>query len=48
MLGIWKPGRRLFTVAAILMLLTAAGHTLALFSPPEAGEMAVMAAMRGW
>ena len=23
----WKPGRRLFTVAAILMLLTAAAHT---------------------
>jgi hypothetical protein len=48
MVGIWKPGRRLFTAAAILMLLTAVGHTLGQFAPPEGGELAIIKAMSNY
>jgi len=44
---IWRPGRRLFTVAAVLMLLTAAAHTAGnVVEPPvDPAEQRVFAAM---
>src|SRR4051794_38871596 len=37
-MAIWKPGRRLFSTAALLMLLTAALHTIGnLSARPDAG-----------
>lgn len=49
MAGIWQRGRRLFTVASILMLLTAAFHTLVQFSPPgDAGETALISTMQSY
>jgi len=43
----WKRGRRLFTTAAILMVLTAAGHTIGNVAPIPQGpaEQKVFAAM---
>jgi hypothetical protein len=47
---IWKPGRRLFTVAAVLMLLTASAHTIGALSPWPDGpaERKLLAEMRGY
>lgn len=46
---IWQKGRRLFTVAAILMLLTALAHTLGQFGPPgDAAETKVVTAMQSY
>ena len=47
---IWQPGRRLFTTAAILMILTAAAHTMGAVSPmPDgAAERRLLAEMRGY
>jgi len=40
---LWRPGRWLFTVAASLMIVTAALHTLGNLSPgPEAGALKVL------
>lgn len=46
----WKPGRRLHTTAAILMLLTALAHTLGSLSaePSNDAERKLMAAMQGY
>jgi hypothetical protein len=49
--AIWKPGRRVFTSAAILMLLMAAGHTAGFLAaapsnPAEQKLFADMEAMR--
>lgn len=46
----WQPGRRLFTTAAIFMILTAAAHTLGTVSPMPDGpaEQRLEAAMRGY
>jgi len=47
-IALWNPGRRLFTVGSVLMILTAAAHTAGHFSPsagPE--EDAVFATMQG-
>jgi hypothetical protein len=42
----WRPGRRLFSTAAVLMLLTAAAHTAGQFAGSSgAAEDAVIAAM---
>lgn len=47
---IWRPGRRLFTVAAVLMMLTAAAHTAGnmIEGPVDPAEQRVMAAMEGF
>jgi len=44
---IWRPGRRLFTVAAMLMILTAAAHTAGILKegPVDPAEQRVLAAM---
>jgi hypothetical protein len=45
--AIWKPGRRLFTSAAILMILMAAGHTAGFMvtAPPNTVEQKLFADM---
>src|SRR5215813_9563079 len=44
---LFAKGRRLFTAAGILMILTAAGHTAALlFSSPEPSDQRALDAMR--
>ena len=45
--AIWKPGRRLFTTAAVLMIFTCIAHTLgnSLSGPRSPGEREVFAAM---
>jgi hypothetical protein len=45
----WRPGRRLFSTAAVLMLLTAAAHTAGQFTGSSgAAEDAVVGAMAGF
>jgi hypothetical protein len=46
----WRRGRRLFSLASILMLLTALAHTAGNLAPvePTAAEKAVTDAMRGF
>jgi hypothetical protein len=49
-IAMWRPGRRLFSAAAVLMILTAVAHTAGnLTSRPEtAAEQSVFAAMNGY
>lgn len=46
----WQPGRRLFSTAALLMILTAAAHTLGAVQPWPDGEAErrLIAEMRGY
>jgi hypothetical protein len=46
----WQPGRRLFSVAAVLMILTASAHTLGAVQPWPDGEAErrLIAEMRGY
>ena len=45
----WQRGRRLFSTAGILMILTAAAHTAGHFSPPNSpAEEQLLAAMRNF
>ncbi len=46
-IAIWKPGRRLFSCAAILMILLAIGHTVGFFGggPPGPAEERLLADM---
>jgi hypothetical protein len=48
-IAIWKPGRRLFSTAAVLMILTATAHTAGFLSrgPGSPEEESVISAMRG-
>ena len=47
-MSIWKSGRRLFSTAAILMILTAALHTVGnMLASPDAAEGKVFAEMSG-
>jgi len=47
--NIWKPGRRLFSTAAFLMILTSIAHTLGIVAskPETAAEARVIAEMSG-
>lgn len=48
MTALWRPGRRLLTVASVLMLLTATAHTLGFLAPPTTdADRAVLDAMAG-
>ena len=44
----WQPGRRLFSTAAVLMILTAAAHTAGNLTsgPPDPAEQKLVEAMR--
>jgi hypothetical protein len=49
-MAIWRPGRRLFTVAGVLMILTSAAHTAGNLAggPPEPAQAKVLATMAGY